>query len=261
MIDIHNHSAWGLDDGPATPEDTLSMLRIAATDGITEVVFTPHFNADYIFKPDLLSARKEALQGQNASTPAVCSGCEFQITLDNLDALLACPTTFTINQGRYLLLELPCSHVAAYTESVMHQLLKSGIVPIIAHPERNPVLMANLSRLESWVEMGCLTQITAFSVTGGFGGGARSAATRLLSSGLVHVVASDAHDPQYRPPVLSLAYRAISRSFGEQTADLLFTDNPGCIVRDDLLAGGKTERASHSRWNWLPFDLARRHAS
>jgi len=62
-------------------------------------------------------------------------------------------------------------------------MIDAGIVPIIAHPERNPVLRQDLERVERWVELGCLLQLTAMSITGAFGGSAKKASYRLLDRG------------------------------------------------------------------------------
>jgi protein-tyrosine phosphatase len=180
-------------------------------------------------------------------------GCEFQVTIDNIGPLLDNPTAYTINAGPYLLLELPPFQVGRHCESILPQLLNAGIVPIVAHPERNPVLLRDLDRLEGWVERGCLIQVTALAITGGFGHASRSAAIRLLDRGLVHVIATDAHDPQYRPPILSAAYDAVHKRLGEEAADLLFTDNPRSIVDGRLLPGGKLALAGPPRKRWWQF--------
>ena len=239
MIDIHSHFVWGLDDGASSIDDSIAMLRAAAEDGITDIVATPHSNAQYTFQPDLLRNHVQELAARSDGRPVIHYGCEFQVTIDNVAPLLQCPFAFTINGGPYLLLEFPDYHIGKHTEAILRQLLDAGIVPIVAHPERNPFLMRDLDRLESWIEVGCLAQVTALSITGGFGGPPRTAALRLLDRGLVHVVASDAHDPGYRPPTLSAASNALRARLGEETANLLFTENPRAIVQGLPVAGGK----------------------
>ena len=88
-------------------------------------------------------------------------------------------------------------------------------------------------------QFGCLVRITGLSLSGGFGSPPKSACTRLLDRGLVHVVASDAHDPSHRSPDLSPAYNSIRDSYGADVADLLFTENPQGIVEGPPLKGGK----------------------
>lgn len=250
MIDIHSHVVWGLDDGASSLDDSLTMLRTAAEDGITEIVATPHSNAQYRFQPGLLRLRMEELTARCQGKPVVHRGCEFQVTIDNIAPLLDSPSAYTINGGPYLLLEFPDFHIGKHSELVLRQLLDGGIVPIVAHPERNPLLLRDLDRLESWIERGCLAQVTALSITGGFGGPTRSAALRLLDRGLVHVVASDAHDPRHRPPVLSAASDTVRARLGEEAADLLFTENPRGIVQGHPVAGGKLTLAGPPKKSW-----------
>ena len=154
MIDIHSHVVWGLDDGASSLEDSLDMLRIASEDGITDIVATPHSNAQYLFQPGLLQQRTEELARRSQGKPVIHAGCEVHVSSDNIGPLLDSPATYTINAGPYVLLEFPGLHVGRHTESFLRQLLDAGIVPIVAHPERNQPLLRDLARLESWIELG-----------------------------------------------------------------------------------------------------------
>ena len=228
------------------------MLQASAADGTTDRAATPHCNEQYTYDSELVEHRIAELVAHGGLQPRIHRGCEFQLSFDNIDQLLQRPATYTLNGGRYLLLECPDIHVGRHTESVLERLMDAGVVPIMAHPERNPHLQNSVDRLERWVDLGCLLQVTALSITGGFGGPPRASARKLLDRGLVHVVASDTHDPKHRHPCLSNAYAAVRRGFGEDTADLLFTDNPGCIIQDLPVAGGRVAGAAPSRRLW-PF--------
>lgn len=253
MIDIHSHVVWGLDDGASSIEESLEMLRVAREGGTTEIVATPHLNGRYEFQPEAMRRAIAELNARTEGQPVIHRGCEFQITGDNIGPLLECPSTYTINAGPYLLLESHDFHIGKYTESILDQLLRAGVIPIIAHPERNQILLRDLDRLEAWVDSGCLCQITALSMTGGFGSPPKSGCSRLLSRGLVHVVASDAHDPKHRSPDLASAYNLFCDSFGTDAANLLFTDNPQCIVEGRPLAGGKLILTGTAKRRWWPF--------
>jgi protein-tyrosine phosphatase len=255
MIDIHCHIAWGLDDGATSVEESLSMLRAASQDGITDIVATPHCSASYQFDPTLLRQRTEELAGRGDGRTAIHLGCEFRLDSDNIEALLESPSTYTINGAQYLLLEFPDHHLGGHTEAILKQLIEAAIVPIVAHPERNSVLQQSLDRVESWIDMGCLIQVTARSIMGGFGGASRSAALHLLDSGLVHIVATDAHDARYRHPALSAACQLVRRRSGEEVAELLFIDHPGCIIRGCALPEGKPMPARRTKRRWWQFGL------
>ena len=164
---------------------------------------------------------------------------EFHLTFDNIDALLEQPKVYTIRGGRYLLVECPDSHIGSHTESILGRILDADLVPILAHPERNPVLRNELSKLERWVEMGCLMQATALSLMGTFGNSAKTASIRMLQRGIIHVIASDAHDPEHRSPRMEEAYRIVSSRYGEEASGILFTETPRAIVADAPLAGGR----------------------
>jgi protein-tyrosine phosphatase len=107
------------------------------------------------------------------------------------------------------------------------------IHPILTHPERNAMLLHNVKVLENYVKNGMYCQVTAMSITGEFGKLVQNFTKKLFKKGLVHVVATDAHDSKKRPPVLSTAYESIKREFHEDTAQRVFITNPLKIVRGE----------------------------
>jgi protein-tyrosine phosphatase len=253
MIDIHSHVVWGLDDGATDMEQSLSILRAAAESGTTDIVATPHSNAEFRYQAELLEVRMRQLTARTGGKPRMHRGCDLHLSFDNIDEVLQRPERYSINGKQYLLVECPDFNVGKHTEGVLQRLIERGIVPIITHPERNPVLQRKLSRVEEWVERGCLVQVTALSISGGFGRTARGAAGRLLERGLVHVVASDAHDPEHRHARLDQAYGIVRSRYGEEEADILFTHNPQAIIEGVQLAGGKQIREETARKRWWPF--------
>ncbi|HXB68865.1 MAG TPA: CpsB/CapC family capsule biosynthesis tyrosine phosphatase [Candidatus Acidoferrales bacterium] len=250
MIDIHSHVVWGLDDGATDMEQSLVMLRAAAQTGTTDIVATPHSNAEFRYEAELLEERIRLLAVELGGKPRIHRGCDLHLSFDNIDEVLQRPGKYTIDGKQYLLVECPDFHVGKHMEGVLQRLIDSGIVPIVTHPERNPVLQQKVSRVEEWVELGCLVQVTALSICGGFGRTAGGVANRLLEQGLVHVVASDAHDPEHRHARLDEAYGIVKSRYGEEEADILFTHNPKDIVEGVPLAGGKylREEAAGKRW-------------
>jgi len=116
---------------------------------------------------------------------------------------------------------------------VFDRLLEAGMVPVITHPERNWLLQQRGEQLRSWVERGCLLQVTAASLLGRFGRRAKRFSDLLLQAGLVHFIASDAHDPEDRTPDMRGAYAYVSRKFGGQWAEYLFVENPRRTLSGD----------------------------
>jgi protein-tyrosine phosphatase len=251
MVDIHSHVLWGMDDGSPTEEVSLEMLRLAAESGTTDIVATPHSNGEFVYRPELIDERIRELNEKTGSKPKIHRGCDLHLNFDNIMEALENPGKYSINGHRYLLVECSDLHIAGTMDKVLDQLLGVDLVPIVTHPERNPILQKDTAKLEKWVDLGCLVQVTALSVLGGFGKKAGAAAHQLLSKGMVHVIASDAHDPVHRHPRLDEAFRAVSEQYGRDVADLLFQDNPGRIIRGQYVSN---ERLPLSRKRkWWPF--------
>ncbi len=253
MVDIHSHVVWGLDDGARDMEQSLAMMRAAAESGTTDIVATPHSNAEFRYEAELLEERMGRLAAATGGNPRLHRGCDLHLSVDNIDEVLERPGRYTINGKQYLLVECADFHVGKHTEGVLQRLMERGVAPIVTHPERNAVLQGKLGRVEEWVEMGCLVQVTALSICGGFGRRARAAVGRLLERGLVHVVASDAHDPEQRHARLDEAYGMVRSRYGEEAADHLFRDNPQAIIEGIPLAGGREMRQEGAGKPWWQF--------
>lgn len=248
MVDIHSHILWEIDDGSGSMEESIAMLEVARDNGTTDIVATPHSNGEFSYRPELVDQKIRELTAVTGGKPRILRGCDFHLSYDNVDHLLDRPSVYTINGTQYLLIECPDFHVGKHTEIVLERILDAGIVPIVTHPERNPVLQKDIGRLEEWMGLGCLVQVTALSVTGGFGRSAGAACNKLLDRGMVHIVASDAHDPKHRSPNLDNARKVILARYGEDAAEVLFTENPRNIIEGAPVLGGKQEWEEPKRW-------------
>ncbi|MGA7381674.1 MAG: CpsB/CapC family capsule biosynthesis tyrosine phosphatase, partial [Terriglobales bacterium] len=142
----------------------------------------------------------------------------------------AFPERYVIEGGRYLLAEPNHTDVPKHIDDSLRELLKAGIIPVITHPERNTVLQRTPERVLKWVEFGCVVQVTASALSGGWGETAWHTAQWLLKRNAVHVLASDAHDTTRRPPGLSLARDIVAEMQGEKIARALVEENPRAIV-------------------------------
>lgn len=232
FIDIHCHVLPGVDDGPASPEAAAHMCAVAQQAGTSAVISTPHSNHRFAFDPERAAELRTELEAALERPLRLFSGCEVEMSLETLPAALARPRSYTLAGSRYLLLELMPSGMAPNLEMVFGRLLDRGLVPVLAHPERNALLQARPGRLASWVEKGCLTQLTADALTGRRGPRVRAAALELLRLRLAHFVASDGHDAVRRPPRLLEAYRTVHQQLSPQLADLLFVHNPRAVLED-----------------------------
>jgi protein-tyrosine phosphatase len=118
-------------------------------------------------------------------------------------------------------------------EAFFFRMRLKGITPIITHPERNSEVQNDPKMLEGMVDKGALVQVTAMSLTGDFGDQVRATAFRLVKSGLAHVIASDAHSPRHRVPVLSKARRALEDLIGPEKARMMVEETPRKILQGE----------------------------
>jgi protein-tyrosine phosphatase len=234
LVDIHSHVLYSLDDGAQTIEDSLAMLRVAADSGTTDLVATPHANLSYKFDPAKIRERVAEL---SAAVPEIrlYSGCDFHLSYDNIQDAIENPRKYTINHQRYLLVEFSDLLIFRNTPEIFARLLDAGMDPVITHPERNGLLRQRLEAIETWVSDGAFVQVTAQSLLGEFGRRALDFSRTLLDRGLVHFVASDAHDCQHRPPRLDLAHAWLAAKYSEALADALCVANPRATLTGDPL--------------------------
>lgn len=241
MIDLHCHILPGVDDGPGDAGESLRMAEKAAEDGIRTIVATPHTqNGVHVNDLDsilLLHTRLNALMRSRSLGLDILPGAEVRIHRDMLSSVQQ-GRLATLNNGRcYLLVEFPHNVILPGTRDVLYQLTAHGITPVLAHPERNEAIQRNPDLLTELVNLGCLVQLTAMSITGELGRAAMAAAHRMLVEQQAHVVASDAHDPIDRPPLLSVAVEAAADVLGDPSLALaLVTQNPRAILDGKPLA-------------------------
>jgi len=230
LIDIHSHILPEVDDGPKSWDDSVEMCRMAAADGITHMVATPHSNERYAYHREALMAMLDRLRELAGSVPELSLGCDFHLSYDNLQEVLTTPERFTINGSRYLLVELSDFSIPTQIADCFLKLGDRGVTPIITHPERNTILRQSPQRILEWVELGCAVQVTANSLTGFWGPRVARTASWLLEREGVHVLATDAHDTKNRVPVLSRARDAAAQIVGAEIAKALVDDNPRAIL-------------------------------
>jgi protein-tyrosine phosphatase len=234
MIDIHCHILPGIDDGPATLDEAVAMCRIASGDGIETIVATPHFKpGKFECSGEDVGRAVSLLNGElmrQGVKVSILPGADVSVTPElpvHLDQIRA----LTINgTGRYFLAELPHETIPAHWDQFLLSLQGRGFVPILTHPERNRWFLNHPDALYPFVLAGGLVQLTAMSITGGIGDDIREYCRFLLRRNLVHVIATDAHSPDQRPPILSEAVRAATAIIGQAAADRLVRVNPQEIL-------------------------------
>jgi protein-tyrosine phosphatase len=226
MVDLHCHILPGLDDGSANMEESIAMAESAIADGITHVVATPHSNTEYLFDFAHVRELRDELQARVGDRLKIATGCDFHLNPENLAALRKDPRPYCINQRDFLLLEFNEFSIPPSMDQTLHEIHLAGVQLVITHPERNGILRARPERLKKWVRQGCFAQVTGGALTGGFGVSAQQNALRWIGEGLIHFVASDAHNTRTRPLRLEPAYNVVVDQFGQEKARALFQDNP-----------------------------------
>jgi len=235
MIDIHIHILPAIDDGSKSLDTSLEMARQCVQNGVRQVVCTPHIY------PGLYENTQAGIQDEvkrlqaklnEANIPlTLFVGADVHATPDVLDRLKSGEIP-TINGSKYLLLE-PSHFVATpnfyeYVDELIH----AGYVPVITHPERLHWIDDNYALMKRLVHIGAMMQITASSLTGKFGLRAQYWAQRMLVEGLVHIVASDAHSTDSRPPDLQKGFEIARMWVGEKEALRMVELRPRAILND-----------------------------
>jgi protein-tyrosine phosphatase len=229
MIDIHHHLLWGMDDGATSVENSIAMAKIAAADGITHIVCSPHANGTYAYEPQVIAEKIAQLQGllnQEAIAVKLGRGCDFHMSYENIQEAKIDPAKFSINGFGYLLVEIPDYGISRGLTEIFYQLQLAGLTPILTHPERNPTLQTDLPRMTDWLRGGVLVQVTAGSVTGRMGKHAERMAHDLLANRWVHFLATDAHNTSSRKPKMREAFEIVAHKYGPDYAHLLCVSNP-----------------------------------
>ena len=230
MIDIHSHILPGFDDGAPSTEEAIEMLRMAAAAGTTDIVASSHSNAEFAFDPVRAARSIAELQQAARDIPRIHYGCELHFNLENVEAVLRSPETWSINHRGYVLIEFSDFVIPKTSGKILARLADAGTPPILVHPERNPILQKDPSGLEPWIRQGSFIQVTVQSLLGRFGRRAMAAAEYLLDRGMVHFLASDAHDVKDRPPLLTEGWQFVEERFGTETAERLLIANPQAIL-------------------------------
>jgi protein-tyrosine phosphatase len=229
MIDIHSHLIPGVDDGSQSLEESLSLLKQAEQDGITELITTPHFmkNGEFRTKVPELVQRFNELKQAYKGPIKLHLGNELYIHPD-LPELLEKDEVLTLAELDYILVEFPFQNYKDEYDEILYELsLKYRI--IIAHPERYRYVQDDPNFCLRWLNERYLLQANQNSL---FKKETKKVLVSMIEHGFVSFVASDAHN-EHRPCVLSEAREFLTEEFGECIAVKLTQENPGKILKNE----------------------------
>ncbi len=247
VIDLHTHVLPGIDDGAETLAEAVELCRLAAEDGCTALVATPHRRRDeWHDRPQAeLERLLDEVRAAVGERPRLLLGGEVRVDSDlarDLD-LPGRGGTLPLAGSRYLLLELEPRGFGPDPAALVAELGAAGWRPIVAHPELTPSLVREPELVDRLAAAGALFQLTAASVAGDFGRLPRERALELLEAGHAHFVASDAHRPDWRPTGLSRARAEIERRFGAELATALTELHPRAVLEDRPIASAHEVRS------------------
>ena len=235
MIDLHCHLLPGIDDGAPDLDASLAMARMAVDDGITTIACTPHiypgmFDNDSAGIRARVAALRQAFAQAGVPLELTC-GADAHVSPDLLPRLKA-GTVPSLNDSRYFLLEPPHHVAPPHFDLFAFSLLAAGYVPVVTHPERLSWIEDHYDTFCSLSDRGVWMQVTAGSLTGRFGKAAKYWGERMLDEGRVDILATDAHHPQRRPPLLAEGREAAARWVGAAEATHLVETRPLGILRN-----------------------------
>jgi protein-tyrosine phosphatase len=260
VIDLHCHVLPGIDDGPATREEAVALARAAALSGANVLVATPHVNGRYHSAPEAIARSVDELNSHLAEvgiSVEVRPGAEISLTRA-MEMEPAELERFGLGGGPWLLVEPPFTPGAAGLDILLRELQRRGHRIVLAHPERCPAFQRDPQMLSSLVGAGALTSLTAGSLVGRFGRDVRRFALSLVREGIVHNVASDAHDCGGRPPGIA---SELERAGMGPLADWLTRAVPTAILRAAEIppqpAVALPRMRSGPRWRWSRDRLRR----
>ncbi len=236
-VDLHNHILPALDDGPRDLEESIELARELVSCGYATVVATPHTLGGSP-EPDLILDRMKELQAalKEKQIPlTLLPGAEQHIEPD-LPARLKNNEVLTLNRTRYLLLELPMLQpLPVYAEELLFSLTQAGYRPVIPHPERVVALQMNQRMLFRLHHLGAIYQVTWGAFTGLLGPAAARTARFMLKSGLVHLLATDAHNPG--SPLLAVDKAAVVLDQKQESgySEFMFTERPRLLLENKAL--------------------------
>ncbi len=240
MFDIHCHILHGVDDGSGNLNDSIEMAQLAAESGTNGIVATPHCNIPGMFDNYWnaeLNARLQKLGkalNDKRIPVEIYPGQEVFLS-KNFETHLKNHEFITLNNSRYMLVELDFRIDKATAISRLEKLISYGYVPIVAHPERYGFVIENYAVLNKVRSLGALVQLNGGSLTGDFGAYIKRTADNIMKNRLADFVASDAHSQYSRTPNLADIHEYICENISYDYADILLKTNPMRAINNEII--------------------------
>lgn len=253
MIDMHSHVVYGVDDGASDIEMSLNIINSAKANGVNSLFLTSHYMEDgykacgekYL---EHFNEIKERISKDNLCVE-LYPGNEVMIYPDMVKDLVE-GKFMTLNNSRYVLIELPLNEKVIYLENVLFEIVSKGYVPIIAHPERYIYFQDDLEYLRRLLSMGALFQINAGSIVGTYGCGAKKTVKFLLRNGMVHFIGSDSHSPHRIFSCYPKIISKIKNIVDDKYFETLTINNPDNVINNIKIDYECYSNPKRRRWRW-----------
>lgn len=234
MIDIHNHIVFGVDDGSRSLEESLAMVDLYMKSGFNEIIATSHFDrsrymVDASEIRDKVSLLNEKIKEKGLDFK-IYPGHEIQVEV-GMEKKLATGELLRLNDTRYVLCELSFVNKPNFLRELFYSLQLEGYVPIIAHAERYPYVASDIDWLIDFIKMGALIQVNYSSIKSNY-----ETTKSLLERNMVHILATDAHQSEWRKPYINDYKEEILKIISEEKFEKLSTSNPSLVLRDQFIA-------------------------
>ena len=248
-----------LDDGADSWDESLAMARLAVAEGFSTVIVTPHQLGNYGGNDGdairLQTRQFQELLNTHRVPLRVLPGADVRIEPNLVQKLRMGEVLTLADRRRYVLLELP-HELYVPLDRLLGELKAAGLIGILSHPERNQGILGRPRLVEPLVDAGCLMQVTAGSVTGSFGLESMRFSEWMLSQGLVHFLATDAHGSNSRRPLLNRAFGRVEELAGYTAAYEMCCQNPAAVVADMEVRPGRRRPRRAGLSSWFPWRKA-----
>ena len=240
MIDIHTHIIDDEDGSAKDMEASLTLLRMAAAAGTTDIVATPHIcKGTGIIEWPLIKERVEVLNSAARAegiTTQVHAGAELEMDWNLLSLLKTGQEDYCLAGSRYILIELPAYNVPNYAEDFLYEIQVKELIPVIAHPERNFCLAKNPELLHQWMrDGGVMAQCNIDSFTYKYGMEVKNFAELLIRNNMVHFLSTDAIRIKRRNTDTSSALKALKGKVAPEALERIVSVNSQAIIENRYL--------------------------
>jgi protein-tyrosine phosphatase len=234
LVDTHCHLLAGLDDGPKTADEALRMCRDASAEGVQMSAALAHQNPHYPENtPERIRTATQQLErdlSDNNISLSVVPCAEIMVCPDLEAGWEKGDFLSVADRRQYLLVEMPHGLFIDLRPMATH-LRPAGLRLIVAHAERYRELLHIRGLVEEWIEAGCLIQASSAGVTDLANRADRQAVKKWLKRGIVHLLGSDGHGVERRPPRMAAAYQQMVDWLGSPAADRICSTNGMAVLQ------------------------------